>query len=509
MPKSPLKLTIASFLKSPLATSPSRGKKGKKRKLSISPSLPIGTDSKKVSLKPKHAESQPPSSPLGPTVLDSPSQVTPALLPYQLRPKKSTPRNNSKLSPSALSCYRMDASLLEPTADEVDIDPQTLEEMEDLLREDPPIVQTTGSAQTEANSPTAAVKAAIEAKIAEEMSSEIQLFDANTKIDANKKYSTPLPPGPRPLFPNGLPVFEKSKPKATVHLKSNDNSTYAAKASSPPKNRREIVENILFVYATHTTKAPLSLSNWGLIDKGLIELLVNQDPTNPTMARIANSGYDAAHRCGFIACRDKASEDWCKAAIRRISSGGIFRAWAKGEQPETRLVRLFFPSRFDQLSEEQLIPLIKRYNAPLMRGNITMTNSEEVQGGRAVYLELDLDSFSYVRSRSYKVEFIMMDIDCQMYVPYKKPAPVNTVPGVTKIVQASSANSSQKPSGQNSRATKDDPRLNKPNKNSSGNSAPVTKLPNDSVDDPKKRGREDPIAKDAAKKPNNQNSISK
>ena len=53
----------------------------------------------------------------------------------------------------------------------------------------------------------------------------------------------------------------------------------------------------------------------GKVDSHLNEKLTTQDPNGPTLVRIANSGYDAAHKYCFIACRDQASDDWVNHAI--------------------------------------------------------------------------------------------------------------------------------------------------------------------------------------------------
>ena len=372
------------------------------------------------------------------------------------------------------------------------------------------------------NSPTSAVKAAIEAKITEEMSSEISHFETTSKLNAvldpNKKTlktptPTPVPqplPKPLPLFPNGLPFslngdihaqggnLQKAIPAGTSkgyftvagNAKGQDGSStarvsqpqpnkskpsYAAKARSSPKDR-VLVEHILFVYATWTNKAPIDSKDWGVIDSHLIGMELKQGPADP-LIRIANSGYDATHKCGFIACRDQATAEWCQTAIRGIGgvqSGtrGAFRAWAKGELPEARLCRLFFPSRFDSLDENTLILSLKKHNPPLQRGTLILKATDDVQNGRALFVEFDLDSYAYVKSKSHKLEFVMMDVDCQLYNPPKRVAPTGPgITGITKISKPAQAQShpSMNPSGSASSSltsaanpTLVDPRLIKP-----------------------------------------------
>ena len=400
----------------------------------------------------------------------------------------------------------MDSELLAMDSNEIDEIGQcpTWEEAEALLREDPPpsVSQSQPQATTDANSPsdpgspTAAVKSAIEAQIVEEMLTEISHFAENPKskrnsvTDANKDSATPLPPlapvapKPTPLFPNGLPSFlqTKSVPKANP-TNTNPPKTYA-KVSTPPK-KREVVDFILFVYSSHTVKSPLSLAEWEIVDDSIMSRMAKQAPDDPLLVRIANSGYDAAHKCGFIACRDLESQDWCKAVVRGIGwLSGLgrltFRAWAKGEQPETRLCRLFFPSRFDKLEEDSLVPLIKKHNPPLKGGQIILKGCNDVQNGRAVFLEVDPLSFSYIKSKHHKLEFMMMDVDCQPYIPPSKVAVAQKVAGVTKLVKPSN-----------------DPRLNKkanaPNETSTAGSSNSVKAtsPNSDKLDGSKRGRDE------------------
>ena len=395
----------------------------------------------------------------------------------------------------------------------------TMDEVNELLRED----GATVSPSLTIGSPTAAVQAAIDAKIAEEMNSEIFQFDANMKTNANADAKTnadplPLAPKPVPLFPNGLPPFRKpgesdGRSGAVPFKNKNNAKTYAAKASTPPR-RREQVENIVFVYSTQVAKAPLSEGEWGLVDSFLIGKLAARDPNNPIIIRIANSGYDSAHRCGFIACRDLASENWCKTVIRMMGGGSpaikSFRAWSKGEVPEIRLCRLFFPSRFDSLSEDQLIPLLKRHNPSLQQGTLTLKNCEDVQGGRAIFVELDPTAYAYTKSKNHRLEFLMMDIDCQIYIPPVKKAPSSQqVPGISKILQAP-PNPVRLPSAVAdagpSHASSLDPRLNRSKSSNSGNSLAKGSSDSSGVTAPangnetKKRERNSAPGTDASKK---------
>ena len=350
----------------------------------------------------------------------------------------------------------MDNSLLEMEQEDVPVldELPTSEEADALLKDD---------GNSPPSSPTAAVKSAIEAQIAENLdtlsTSKLLNVDSNKNATDNSApvpvpIPTPVKPTPLPLFPNGLPSSFTSgngrglAPKArapsgsgpNTNTDSNKNkSSYASKAKSPPKPR-VMVENILFVYSTDISKHPLTPSQWEKLDGMLLCKIASQSPDDPNLIRIANSGYDVTHRCGFIACRDSASENWCKREIRRIGavSGDAFRAWSKGEQPEVRLCRFFLPNRFDSLDDSQVIPLLRRYNPPLKNANLLHKHTEKVKNGRAVFVELDGEAYSYAKQKGNKVEFVMMDIDCQLYVPpNKRPAAEPSVPGVSKIAKQS------------------------------------------------------------------------
>ena len=494
MPWSPGTLTVGSFLKiKPPDSSPPRKKKGKKRKLN-SPS---------VSPSPPHL-----------TLLNK--TKTNAFPPL--------PRSS------------MDDALLEMDQSEHlegFMETPTDEEAEALLKDDPaagPITQ-----DDPVSSPTSAVKAAIDAKITEEMSSEISEFETTSKLnaiiepklnsakDSNKDIPVPIPK-PLPLFPDGLPFPPrkawKVKPNADQGKPTggpiptgaggshppkdppnpNPKQTYATKAKTPPK-AKTLVEHILFVYSTWTNKAPINSNDWALVEAHLLETELKQDPSD-SLIRIANSGYDATHRCGFLACRDLASAEWCKSAIRRIGgpqygSKGAFRAWAKGEQPEARLCRLFLPTRFDTLTNTQIMTLLVKHNPPLLRGTLTLKHSEDVPNGRAVFVEFDTDSYSYTKSKGHKLEFPLMDIDCQVYIPPKRTAPTGLgISGITRLpsqpkstaiteaatlattAPTSSAALSTNPPKVVSLPSRGDPRLNKPHLEAKEPSSTLLASPN-------------------------------
>ena len=512
MPKPPTQFTLRHFLKSkPPDPSPSppskKGKaaRGKKRQLSLSPQSPPG-DTVNAPASNSHISIEASASPFPPLpppatrvspALKGKNGVSPPLLPYQLRTSKklkaslSLPLLSSSSSMDLLELGQddFDAATYAPTSDEADA---LLQEDNPLLsdsRQPDDVMEVTFPSQNEAplSSPTAAIKAAIEAQIDEGMSSEILQFDAslNDKTNSNSNAAqippppkAPTLPKPLPLFPNGLPfsIGKNPGPQRSMNPKdpkANLNDTYAAKAKTPPKGK-VMVENILYVYRSRTTKRPLSSSEWEHIDDALIEAQAVLD-LNAAPIRIVNSGYDAAHRCGFIACRDLISANWCKAAILDMGKTDtlLFRAWSKGEQPETRRCRLFFPSRFDRIGEDAIIPLLIKHNPPFRAGSLTLKSVEDVQNGRAVFIDFDPIGYAHVRDVKHRVEFLMQDIDCQVYVPKPvKPPQGPGVTGISKLPPLSQTSSATPATSSASNATapleslekpalRTDPRLNK------------------------------------------------
>ena len=258
---------------------------------------------------------------------------------------------------------------------------------------------------TDNDSPTVAVKAVIEARISEEMeefgnstSKTIATKTRNATTTSNTTASLPNPTtlpslasltriAPLPLV---IPPFDKAKhlaalrgtgARCVVNPDSGNDSTrvsnnsgmavnstnaktginytkipYAdkAKAKAAP---RELVSNILYVYSTKTKKAPLTRRQWDMVDEQLIGALIIRTP-GARLIRISNSGYNAKHSCGFIACRDLFSANWVKWLVSGMldCSGGVgYRAWAKDEKLEARTCRLFLPARFNRVHEDQVL----------------------------------------------------------------------------------------------------------------------------------------------------------
>ena len=501
MPRSPTQPTVASFLKpNPGISPPGKKGKGKKRKLSSSPNSNNVFSSKKLNdaASPKVAlstfDSDFPPLPQTPPLPDASVMATPALSPSPHPPQQpclpENPLSNKNLyNPKDLnsttishSLSSMDDSLLEMDQEDAPILDSfpTSDEADDLLRDDAPgNLPPSESVDSPPSSPTAAVKFAIEAQIAENL---VILSSKPICVESNKDAindSTPsptltpflAPPSlkkPLPLFPEGLPPncisngslstpasssggnsrgyftdkgkAQLDKPTGNSHILPPPKTTYASKTKSPQKTKT-LLPNILYVYSTAVSKAPLSQYDWEGIDTFLIQKLALLNPGEDTRIRIASSGYDAAHKCGFIACRDLLSENWVKSAIR---GGTRFRAWSKGEQPEVRLCRLYFPSRFDCLNDDILVPLLQKHNPPLKHGTLTLKNIDLVQGGRALFLEMDAASYGYVKAKSYKLEFSMTDIDCQLYIPPVKRA-VIPVKVPSQVIPPSSGSANAAP----------------------------------------------------------------
>ena len=126
MPKSPGSLTPASFLKKPPDPTPFKKKRGNKRKLSTSPTLPPVSKPRISTTPPDKTGSNSPTSPA----------ISP-LLPYQLRPKKSCSISKSiKFSPSSsLLSHSMD-NILESGHYYIVMELPSDEQVDALLHED-------------------------------------------------------------------------------------------------------------------------------------------------------------------------------------------------------------------------------------------------------------------------------------------------------------------------------------------------------------------------------------
>ena len=237
---------------------------------------------------------------------------------------------------------------------------------------------------------------------------------------------TPAPPSLPPKENHRAEISAKTKPVPRMSVKT----TYSG-AASKPKDR---VDDILHVYASKNKKTPISQCEWDYIMEILIDLHTSHvlsGQINPSEVRVAHTGFDGKHRCGFIACRNEKSAAWHKKAIDTVkgSDGLTFRAWAKGDLPQVRLCRIYLPTRFERIPDEKVIPLIKAYNPELKNSDICIKKSESLsQGGRAIFIEIDQDSYTHVRAKQYKLEFVLGDIDCHGVAVTPPPPPPQAKP---------------------------------------------------------------------------------
>ena len=216
---------------------------------------------------------------------------------------------------------------------------------------------------------------------------------------------------------------------------SDSKSSYAEKTKLQGKPR-EMVAHMLYVYATKFRKAPLAISDWKVIDEHLIDGLIDDSNT----IHIAKSGYDSTYRCGYIACRDIDSARWCQRLVSRVVNelGVGYRAWARGEKPDGQLCRLFLPARFHKLSDQMALAQLHKYNPSLTNGALTIKSSEQVQGGRAIFIEVDSDSYNLIKRRDHKLAFLAMDVDCQVAPPSPQRRAMHVglaakVPGIVRL----------------------------------------------------------------------------
>ena len=89
-----------------------------------------------------------------------------------------------------------------------------------------------------------------------------------------------------------------------------------------------------------------------------------------------------------------------------------FRAWAKGDLPDTRLSRLYLPQRFSLLSDSRIIKLIHLYNPKIRDGTLEPKHTESAKGGKALFIEIDMDSYAFIREKGYRIEFLQSDLEC-------------------------------------------------------------------------------------------------
>jgi hypothetical protein len=82
------------------------------------------------------------------------------------------------------------------------------------------------------------------------------------------------------------------------------------------------VENILHIYSSHDSKVPISNRDWHIIEQYTLHNLLTQKSISIDDLLVVRSGYDAAHKCGFIAAESVASAEWHKKIIFSFDKDG-------------------------------------------------------------------------------------------------------------------------------------------------------------------------------------------
>ena len=434
MPRSPTPLTVASFLllRPPSNNRPPPPKRGNKRSLPTSPP---------TSKPPSDLENFPP---LAKKVLPL-STFDSLHLPY------ATQEQTLNITSPLSSNSTMSSSI------ETD-DGHLLDDVEGM---EITIVSPDEAAALLGLDTEAAIDNHIREEEAKLAALRASLLEARSKKSLNKEPKNLLSTKPVPStssnIPNPtapvLPSIAKNLPKL-MEINTNPNSSgsasknpsYAAKAAknAGPVRPKEMVEDFLHIYASHTRKTPISRLVWEQVDEHLINIMADRaehGESNPGK-RVAHSGFDASHGCGFIACRDPVSAEWYKSRVAEITGpdGAKFRAWGKADVPISRLCRIFIPDRFKKIHDARIAPIIMGLNPPMENGTISHKDITPVQGGRAVFLEVDMDTYSYIRTKHYKLDWLMGSVDCHGVAPVSKSdndsdtRPVNSeVPGVIKL----------------------------------------------------------------------------
>ena len=245
--------------------------------------------------------------------------------------------------------------------------------------------------------------------------------------------------------PQGTVVIHRDPRITKSHAAQvEDGRTYADRTK--PKTRPdEIGKYILHIYSTQDRKNPLSLQDWNRVDEQLIHGLVN----HPEPIQIASSSYNAKHWFGYVACRDLESQDWVKRLVRGMRGNEVgYRAWSRDEKPIMPVCRLFLPSRFDSLDDATAIAQLCKYNLFIQPGSITLKGSEIVQGGRAIYLELNQDTYAQLKNKDHRLCFLATFVDCQLWTqsgPKRKVSLGGGIEGIQKLNSKPTQNTAATP----------------------------------------------------------------
>jgi hypothetical protein len=265
----------------------------------------------------------------------------------------------------------------------------------------------------------------------------------------------------KPIHAKNIPklmdlVGTGPKDKRPSTSSSFNKPSYASKAAKPGEKvrpKKEIVEDFLHIYASRNRKIPITRALWEHVDGEMISLLAElaeQGHSNPG-AKVAHSGFDAFHLCGFIACRDTTSADWYKEKIAEVKGpdGESFRAWSKSDAPISRLCRVYIPERFRKINDDRILPILTGLNLPLQNGEISLKEISMVHGGRAAFIDVDMDTYSFIRSNTYKLEWLMGSVDCHGVAPIIKQttsSKESTLSGVEGVIPLNKKPATTQPS---------------------------------------------------------------
>ncbi len=376
--------------------------------------------------------------------------------------------------------YSMESDPLELDQDEVLGPLPSDAEVVTLLRNSPAHPHFSPLTDHE-ESPTAAIKTALEAKISEELGefgkTSSKLYPLPSKNDCGSVESsngqdaacvaagggnqaaaegTVVGPQVDPMHANSAP--DQIQPKNTNQVKttktqgacgntrevktSNGDAargdsgkildTYADRTKT--KNRPdEMGKFILHIYSTQDRKNPLSLEDWNRVDEQLIQGLIE----HPDPIQITSSSYVSKHWFGFVACRDEKSQDWVKGLVRTMRGNNVgYRAWSRDEKPFLPVCRLFLPSRFDSLDDATALQQLLKYNPTLRADELNLKGSEVVQGGRAIFLEMTPDNYTQIKTKNHRLCFLATYVDCQTWTqsgPKRKVGLGAHVDGIRKL----------------------------------------------------------------------------
>ena len=217
-------------------------------------------------------------------------------------------------------------------------------------------------------------------------------------------------------------------------------TTYAEKAASKPQER---VENILYIYSSHDSKVPISNGDWHTIEQYTLQNLLSQDSISTDDLLVAKSGYDTAHKCGFIAAESIASAEWHKKIISGYERDGQkFRAWAKGEHPTLFQIRIYLPAKYNIIPSVQSSNILKNYNPFLSQGTFELLREESVGEGRALFCSVSRDAFLKIRE-TYKLNFPLGKVECNNVTPKNSTLSIPCTTSSTQIPLPPTSNQNQ------------------------------------------------------------------